>query len=881
MADRLSEALGYRFDRYIEAIQNETGASTEEFDETESIPRRYAESVALIADCSAAIRSVGTPVLLVLDNYEDIDYFRGLGSERQRNFCHQWVLRVVEELKSLSISFVISGRDIDHPSFGALSPLHQKIELSGLQAPDVRKMLLAAKGPATARVARLVSSYTEGHPQAIRYLIGHILQNRLDEAQLIAFLEEGRRLAPGTQSALVRILRYSWDDKFIPKHRRVEVLTERAAFSALVMLCQKTRYALQEEIITDAIQLLHDRIMPPSSLRSLKYDFPSLFDDDADVLHPVVSEHLFEALRTNSVPGVDATNLSKSLETALLQRQLKQFSKAGPALLRMPHWQAYEIRRISLLAWHDPAGTCDAAVRLVLIAVFVSAQRRDELLLALSDQAGTRLLPWFAELQKLCSNAPASSADLLIFFRRSLSTISNVEVRSIVQLAIRFLDLRVRSGAKDRTVPNSATSETIERVGRLGKRGSIETILYDEVARHFLFTRADLVGQSNTNALSQAISDYEFILENPGELFRRRWTTRAARQIFGLCLSSGRFDQAEKLLSAATNLGLSRASFEQRKSEWRNVQLGRAHEFMRTNDLQAALDVLFVVNSQLPEDEGVLSNLLRVLRRLGRREEAERFASILRKRPIGDMRSIVALGEIALMMGDIVAAKRHFENVFAMLEQNTSPTHKQQKIFASALNHVAEAALLTGDYSRACSLFSRRIEFGNRYAAERPNEAQRKREINVTKHAYTKRGFAQLLQDNRVAAKKSFEAALNIDPAYHHALLGLGLAVDEGQSPLMEASRSLMEYIRSQKGEIDPVTQMDQIHVGALLDLVIPLWDQFMELVGQADDLGKLHFLVKRLECSAKRFPSNQSLDLMLSELRRTLLSARDVAGEG
>jgi hypothetical protein len=139
---------------------------------------------------------------------------------------------------------------------------------------------------------------------------------------------------------------------------------------------------------------------------------------------------------------------------------------------------------------------------------------------------------------------------------------------------------------------------------------------------------------------------------------------------------------------------------------------------------------------------------------------------------------------------------------------------------------------------------------------------RRARELGLLKHAYTKRGFAELLQNESQAAYNSFALALKLDDDYHHAHLGVALVSDEWRRAVDKGLQVLGKVTTDDAegtlfGRHNLLQDLDALHLRTLARIVEPEARTVEALVKRVEDRGKLLFLLARLTCSCRRFPDN------------------------
>lgn len=872
MAKALASRIGAKFARYREARELPEAAS-----ETIESAERNAESAAFLSDFVDAVRRFGKPILLEIDDYELVDLHRGLRSAKARNFCHEWVVWFANKLVELPVILLIVGRELEASAFESHGERHLAIPVRGLKAPDVKKMLQIHSQEISTRIARQIAEQTDGHPLAIRYFLAHILHNQLNEQQIEDLLVKGD--APYARSALARILRYSWDEHYIAKERRSLARVERIAYTAIAMLSFRRAYPDQDVIVQEAIEAYCADIgvsSPEDVLGVLSSEFASLFA--GDVLHPTLSDALTDALRAKEISGVDGRKLAQFLLQALRKKQDHPADAvAREVRLGNGHWQRFEAAQISLIAWISAVDAANEGARFVLSSIFLHGESRNEMLLDLLNQAGVRLIPWCRALEK-CSRDLDSPAALSRLLKDVSESVSSEGLASNLRVAIEALTLRIRR----REVPESVSTVDVRPQSfETGLQDPRDRVLGGEIARHFLFERA---AYRDGELLPLATADYQAILDTPGRFCPEDWAARTAGKLFELYLGHGDFESASLLLPRLRNRITAAASLEERRKRWRSKQLGYAEDLIHQDSLAEARRILSDVKKQFPHDDEVLINLLRVLRRLGLATEAaelERSASL----QLTDPRGLIRRGEIALMSGEIDRAKASFDAVFQSLGGRQSLSHKDRKVLASAINHRAEIALLTGNYADAVLQFSDRIRFGQTYAASRPEKEQRERDGRLIRHAYTKRGFAQLLSHDRIGAEQSFSAAIEIDPDYYHASLGLALVKESWQNFALASAESLKkaqlakhQMLETNSAHIDPQMVMDGMHLNALVGVAHLASKEILAAAERITDLGKMHFLRGRLICSARRFPDNTGVSDILTVVSSVLERAETLA---
>jgi tetratricopeptide (TPR) repeat protein len=355
----------------------------------------------------------------------------------------------------------------------------------------------------------------------------------------------------------------------------------------------------------------------------------------------------------------------------------------------------------------------------------------------------------------------------------------------------------------------------------------------------------------------------------------------AARgRLFNRLVKAADFNAAQDLLRHVGNRDESAASLAVAKREWLTRQPKLAESQVREGNLEEARRILEKAREQAPTDENLLAHLLLVLRRLGRGADAVEILRLLEQRATSP-RSVIRLGELALMIGNLDRARHCFEHVADSIPDNTCVPRAHQKLRASAINHLGEIAMLAGDLKRAREFFTQRIRFGKRYAEtidERndPSRRRRSRELVLLKHAYTKRGFAELLQEEPQAAQNSFALALKLDDDYHHAHLGLALVSDEWRRAVDKALQALGKVTADATestllGRQNLLQDLDALHLRTLVGMVEPEARTVEALVTRAEDRGKLLFLLARLTCSSRRFPKNVGIAVIRDVLPQTL----------
>ena len=887
MANLVEDTTGIPFSNFRRLVETSSTNSTSKTQGQDGFARFI--SGAWVDDFLNSVKLLKGPLLLALDNFESVDYFRGIGDGGRRNFCQEWMVWLAKAIQNSPVALIITGRDIEHRPFHDC-PTHQHFELRGLKAPEVLEMLRFAGAPSSARIAKHATATSQGHPQTIRYLIEYAVKNQFDESKFFAILDGGYwRRSPGDRaSALTRILRYSWDEKFIADERKSSAKVERLTLAALAMLCSTSANAQQERVILQALQKICPteikKDVPDNPVLAIQHAFPSLFVDN--ILHPSVSELIIEALIQNQVAGVGTADLSKAL---LREVRASRVAHASIGSLLSDDWYSAEAIRLGLTAWHDRSKAENGTIRFVILTMFVVPSKQSELIALLAGQSGLRSTHIYEPFRsELCTERPISAGKLSKFFSKTKSDVTSVDSVALRDLAIETLSLRLNRGRPEVALQRVSQRSFAAMVDRVSGKDLVNTLLIQEIARHRIFARAQLSSQSN-GLFEESLLEYQQITDNPGVLFPEKWTKRVAGEIIDIYVRQGKFDKASELLSKAGDRG-SVDLLSEKKSKWRDAMLNRALEQIRQDQLGEALNNLILMESQIVGDEQVLSNILRVLRRLGRMREASELAVSLQQRNIQDVRSLLIIGEIELMTGNFDDARRRFEQVRAILEAEAHPNPKQYKLIASCINHLAEISMLGGDYSSSRVLFSKRIEIGCELAATRPNDGQKNREINVTKHAYTKRGFAEFLADDPSSASNSFSSALAIDDKYRHALLGMTLCHPQWERWAQAALTTVVEGEKvagsggaeDAEGETggDALLRLDGIHLSLLLGRVCIADSEvsnsgatlsvrtISEIARRVGDIAKLLFLVKRLECTLVKWPSNRSIETMTHCIR-------------
>jgi tetratricopeptide (TPR) repeat protein len=397
-----------------------------------------------------------------------------------------------------------------------------------------------------------------------------------------------------------------------------------------------------------------------------------------------------------------------------------------------------------------------------------------------------------------------------------------------------------------------------------------------ELARRLLIGTAE--GPTfQSMSTSSAAEVYKVIFDDPGPFRARQWKEIAAERLFTISLNNGNFKQAEFLLPYVHKRANPENRLVTRRELWCQEKLIEAHNAAQAGELARARNILIALESTHPGEQSVLCDLLHVLRRLGERKRAEPYAQKLRELPL-DPRSWNAIGEIELMQGDLEAATRTFGFVHTTLSALPTLQTRERKLFAVSVNHLAEIALMRADCREARALFSQRIDLGQIIAGYQASQDLTEREFGLAKHAFTKRGFAELLDDDAVAARVSFEAALALDPLFHHAKLGAVLVSDSWRAMVQDVIAAIDEAhtLRVVAANLDPtqgdpLIRLDLAHVYTLAGIQKPSPGQIDAQLSQVEDRGKLMLLAKRLECSARRFPANTELQAMLARIAAAL----------
>jgi hypothetical protein len=127
-------------------------------------------SKAWVSDFERAVRNFPVGCVLILDNYESIEFRRDRDGKRQ-SFCHAWIIRIIKCLRDSRLTLIFSGRDLQMDTIQELEIPILKQHLSGLDRRALFHVLQSAGVPLSVPLLDAVLESTGGHPLAVHFLL--------------------------------------------------------------------------------------------------------------------------------------------------------------------------------------------------------------------------------------------------------------------------------------------------------------------------------------------------------------------------------------------------------------------------------------------------------------------------------------------------------------------------------------------------------------------------------------------------------------------------------------------------------------------------------------------------------------------------------------
>lgn len=822
---------------------------------------------AWVADFRESLNRMERAVLLVLDNYESFATVLNKDGTRS-DLCHLWIMRMLLELKDAPLICILSGRHLDEAKNIKAngSPL-RILCLEGLERSQVfSKLKNSGVGGSTAwNVLPKVMGATGGHPLALEYLVqgwSHNPKEYAVEWERAPLLTEDQT-SDDEQALINRILRYSWDSRFIPPSRQERARLERIVLAMLALMgprMQPGRYVTPpspvnvDELINEAVALYErstgragrsprDNSAAPAKV--IRISYPSLFDEGGHHLRDEVKQPIYCQLIRDNIPDVVSTMLVGCLSETL---NLHAGNKQYPSGIT----RALEVTRIALNAlW--VSNPFDEEVIMHFSRLFLNGKG------GVREAAKYLLGHSFVEGRAISSSVKTHLATDPISYHKFFCEAGEITGSKSLMTVTRMFDLILRKNEKEqidsyfdpRRVRNLAI-RIDDLDAEYQRLCSIDAEMGQGILIRFLEKHADfcILAERYDEALRVCRWVLSFTNRRP---FPAHLKIGAFRDFMLSCYhKTERFGELSALEKKDfPDLKGAEIQFENVQQwvlDWKETQSTRIGVLLRETRLdRSCLDTLDKVRSIFPKDELLLYRHVQALRRAGVPDKLRLLADEVQEKPASPRRSY-ALGEIYLYLGDPHRAESHFDEAIEFCEA------EDELLIAKATNHLAEIASIIGKFGVAVERFSQRIDFANTRSNGRSADYNEPAlEHSVSRHALNKLGYVELEQNHLKPSAEYFNRALSFDPLYWQAIMGMHLCEMAG-AHVSESWSDRLKKVRNVIG-----MKVDAVHTDILLGTAVSL-KGFEAEVRSLADFVKLFYLKLRIDLSCKYCLGNEDL---------------------